>query len=141
MDSFQEMVISCFLLAPSFIHLHSVRTWATPTLILFCNCLQYRRPRFDPWVGKIPWRKKWQLTPVFLPGKSHGWRSLIGYSPWGHKEWDMTERRHVSVLGDLALIGLMKVIISSYSHSGTQEDQVCGIFFPVVSKVFLDVKI
>ena len=41
-------------------------------------------------VGKIPWRRKWQPTPVSLPGKSHGW-SLVGYSPWGHKESDMTE--------------------------------------------------
>ena len=46
---------------------------------------------FDPWVRKIPWRRKWQPTPVFSPGKSHGWRSLIGYSPWGHKELDITE--------------------------------------------------
>ena len=42
------------------------------------------------WVGKIPWRKKWQPTPVFLPGKSHGQRNLAGYSPWGITEWDMT---------------------------------------------------
>ena len=41
----------------------------------------------DPWVGKIPWRKEW---PVFLPGESHGQRSLRGYSPWGHKELDTT---------------------------------------------------
>ena len=40
---------------------------------------------FDPWVGKILYRKKWQLTPVFLPWKSHGQRNLVGYSPWGHK--------------------------------------------------------
>ena len=48
--------------------------------------LQCRRPRFDPWVGKIPWRRIWQPTPVFLPGKSHEQRSLVGYSPWGRKE-------------------------------------------------------
>ena len=48
-------------------------------------CLQRRRPGFDPWVGKIPWRRKWQPTPVFLPGESHGRRSLIGYRPWGAK--------------------------------------------------------
>ena len=53
-----------------------------------------RRPAFDPWVGKIPWRRKWQPTPVFLPGESHGQRSLVGYSPQGHKESDMTERLH-----------------------------------------------
>ena len=44
-----------------------------------------RRRRFDPWVGKTPWRRKWQPTPVFLPGESHRQRSLEGYSPWGHK--------------------------------------------------------
>ena len=48
------------------------------------------RPGFDPWVGKIPWRRAWQPTPVFLPGESHGQRSLVGYSPWDHKESDMT---------------------------------------------------
>ena len=42
---------------------------------------QHRRGRFDPWVGKIPWRRKWQPIPVFLPGKSQGQRSLEGYSP------------------------------------------------------------
>ena len=41
---------------------------------------------FDPCVGKIPWRRKWQPIPVFLPEESHGQRSLVGYSPWGHKE-------------------------------------------------------
>ena len=46
---------------------------------------------FDLWVWKIPWRRKWQPTLVFLPGKSHGQRSLEGYSPWGHKESDTTE--------------------------------------------------
>ena len=49
-----------------------------------------RRRGFDPWVRKIPWRKKWQHTPVFLPGESHGQRSLVGYGPWGPKESDMT---------------------------------------------------
>ena len=49
-------------------------------------CLQCRRPSFNPWVGKIPWRREWQPTPVFLPRELHGQRSLAGYSPWGHKE-------------------------------------------------------
>ena len=56
--------------------------------------LQCRRPGFDPWVGKIPWRRKWHPTLVLLPGKSHGRRSLIGYSPCGHKESDRTEQLH-----------------------------------------------
>ena len=50
------------------------------------SCLQCRRPGFDPWVGKIPWRREWQPTPVFLPEESHGQRSLAGYSPWDHKQ-------------------------------------------------------
>ena len=54
-------------------------------------CLQHGRPRFDPWVGKMSWRRKWQPTLVFLPGESHGQRSLVGYSPWHHKELDTTE--------------------------------------------------
>ena len=53
-----------------------------------------RKCRFDPWVGKIPRRRKWQPTPVFFPGKFHGQRSLVGYSPWGPKESDMTECLH-----------------------------------------------
>ena len=51
---------------------------------------QFRRCRLDPWVGKIPWKTAWQPTLVFLPGESHGQRSLVGYSPWGHKELNMT---------------------------------------------------
>ena len=53
-----------------------------------------RETGFDPWVRKIPWRRKRQPTPLLLPGKSHGWRILLGYSPWGRKESDMTERLH-----------------------------------------------
>ena len=47
-----------------------------------CQC---RRREFDPWVRKIPYGREWQPTPVFLPGKFHGQRSLVGYSPRGHK--------------------------------------------------------
>ena len=62
------------------------------------SCLQCRRPGFHPWVGKIPWRRKWQPTPVFLPGKSHGRQSLVGYCPWGCKESDTTERLYFTSL-------------------------------------------
>ena len=53
-----------------------------------CQC---KRHRFNPWVGKIPWRRIWQPTAVFCCGEFHGQRSLVGYSPWDHKESDMTE--------------------------------------------------
>ena len=55
------------------------------------QCRKCRRHGFGPWVGKSPWRRKWQPTPVFLPGESNGQRSLADYSPWGHKESGMTE--------------------------------------------------
>jgi len=62
------------------------------------SCLQCGRPGFDPWVGKILWRRKWQPTPVLLPGKSHGQRSVVGYSPRGRKDSDTTERLHFHFL-------------------------------------------
>ena len=56
-----------------------------------CQCKRRKRHKFDPWVGKISWKRAWQPPPVFLPGESHGQRSLVGYGPKGHKESDMTE--------------------------------------------------
>ena len=56
-----------------------------------CQCRRCKRHGFDPWVGKIPWSRKWQPTLVFLPGKFHGQRNLVGYSLWGHKESDTPE--------------------------------------------------
>ena len=57
-----------------------------------CQCRRLRRHRSDTWDGKIPWSRTWLPTPVLLPGKFRGQRSLAGYCPWGHKELDMTER-------------------------------------------------
>ena len=56
-----------------------------------CEYRRLKRHRFDPWVRKIPWSKKWQQAPVFLPEKFHGLRNLVDYSPWGHKESDTTD--------------------------------------------------
>ena len=56
-----------------------------------CQCRRHKRHRFNPWVGKVPWRRKWQPTPVFLPGESHGQKSLVDYSPYSHIELDVTE--------------------------------------------------
>ena len=55
-----------------------------------CQCIRHGRCRCDPWVGKVPWGRKWQPTPVCLPGQSQGQWSLAEYSPWGHKESDRT---------------------------------------------------
>ena len=60
-----------------------------------CQGRRRRTEGFNPWVGKIPWRRKWQPTPVFLPRVSHGQRSLAGYSSWSCKKLDTTEHAHI----------------------------------------------
>ena len=67
-------------------HLHYIRQTLPWWLRWERTYLQCRRPGFSPWVGKIPWRREWLPTPVFLPGEFHGQRNLVGYSPWGRKE-------------------------------------------------------
>ena len=64
---------------------------------------QYREHVFNPWVRKIPWRRKWQHTPVFLPWKSHGQRSLAGYSPWGYKSQVQLKRLNHQIKNTLNL--------------------------------------
>ena len=65
---------------------------------LLPNAGDVNRQGFNPWVNKVPWRSAWQPTPVFLPGESHGQRTLVGYSPQGFKESDMTEATWLSWL-------------------------------------------
>ena len=74
-----------------------------------CQCRKHKRHGFDPWVGKSPWRRKWQSTPVFLPGEFHGERSLVGYKESDTIEWLSTQQhtqsnftgaRHVSEESD-----------------------------------------
>ena len=60
-----------------------------------CQCWSFRWYEFHPWIKKIPWRRKWQSTPVFLPGESHGLRNLVVYSPLGHKE--LNTNKHACV--------------------------------------------
>ena len=62
-----------------------------------CQGRRSRRHGYDPWVGMIPWRRKWQPTPVFLPGKTQEQRSLVGYRPWGHKELVTSELLSMNV--------------------------------------------
>jgi len=67
-----------------------------------CQFRRHKKHGFDPWIRKIPWNGKWQTTAVFLPGKFHGQRNQVGYSPWGQKESDMTAwlsiHKHICVL-------------------------------------------
>ena len=78
-----------------------------------CQCRRHKRHGFDPWVGKIPWRRAWQPTPVFLPGESPWQKSLAGYNPWSHKELIMTEQIGVEMQGWIVILCL--------SFWGTEE--------------------
>ena len=62
-----------------------------------CQCRRHQRHRFHPWVGKIPWRRKWQPTPIFLPGKSHGQRSRVDYKELDTTEYAYKHTQNVSV--------------------------------------------
>ena len=81
-----------------------------------------RRLEFDPWVGKISWRRAWQPTPEFLPGESHGQRSLAGYSPWGCKELDTTEWLRIAGQGAGVSHKLMQQCPRHCVAVRTQED-------------------
>ena len=75
-----------------------------------CQCRRLKRPQYEPWIGKIPWRKAQKLNPVFLPGESHGQRSLAGYSPWGCRESNMTEAtQHAHMHANSSLKGNIEI--------------------------------
>ena len=73
-----------------------------------CQCRRLKRCRFHLWVGKIPWRRAWQPTPVFLSGESRRQRSLVGCSLWGHKKLDTTEltyqAQHVQLIDNAVAV-------------------------------------
>ena len=75
-----------------------------------CQCRRCKRLGFHPWVWKIPWRRKQQPAPVFLPGKSHEQRSLADYSPRGHKESDMTGHTHAQALGAMLRLFIQALV-------------------------------
>ena len=94
------------------------------------------RPGFYSWVGKIAWRRKWQPTPVLLPGKSHEWRSPVGHSPWGNKESDTTEQlRFLSFsLETMRLITLCWLEVHGYKLQGSPLHFECPSPFSHQSK-------
>ena len=85
-----------------------------------CQCRRHKRHQFDPWVRKIPWRKARPPTSVYFPGESHRQRGLAGYSPWGHKELDMTE----ATLHHIHSVPLLKcpLAASACQHPKTQSN-------------------
>ena len=94
------------------------------TYSVSCTMLSAYTPlvltQFNPWVSKILWRRKWQPTPVLLLGKCHGQRSMVGYSPWGLKESDMTERLH-SLTHSLTHL-MLKLKLQSFGHLMQRTD-------------------
>ena len=90
-----------------------------------CQWRRCKRHRYNPWFGKTPWSRKWHSTPVFLPGKFHRQRSLVGHSALGRKESDMTERahKHACVHGDAFHIVAMPHI--SCCRNRVPEEHLC----------------
>ena len=87
-----------------------------------CQCRRFKRHQFDPWVRKIPWRREWLHTPVFLPGESPGQRSLAGYSPQLCKELDMTEMtQHTHMLNNRFSIQTKELYTGRKSHLGLSK--------------------
>ena len=98
-----------------------------------CQCRRHKRRWFNPWVRKIPWSRKWQPTPVFLPGKSHGQRSLAG--PWGHKESDTTGQlsTHILKMCPNDEHGFVRLPISKFWSKKDQRSN--HLKYPLVSKI------
>ena len=93
-------------------------------LVKHLPAVQCRRPGFDPWVGKIRWRRARPPIPGFLLGESHGQRSLVGCSPRGHKELDSTERLMLACLSSVSAAGVL-LCAFRFVRSGVTEDH-CG---------------
>ena len=81
------------------------------------QCRRCKRSKFDPWVRKIPWRRKWLPTPVFLLRKFHGQRSLVGYGPQCHKKLNMTEQRAQCIWAQSLLLARQPGnVLSAFGH-------------------------
>ena len=89
-----------------------------------CQYRRHKRHKFDPWIRKIPWSRKWQPTPVFLPGEFHGYRSLTDYSPWGPKRaghnWVHTHR-YIFICYDWVLVMVRLLLAPSGRRLGTTK--------------------
>ena len=92
---------------------------------IYLQCRRRRRCEFDSWVGKIPWRRKWQPTPVLLPEKSQGERSLVGYDPWGHKrvrqDWSDLARAYTHTHTHTHLIAVTTLSLSVGLSDGSHD--------------------
>ena len=107
------------------------------------NCLlmqETEETRSNPWISKISWRRKWQSTPVFLPGKLHGWKILVGYTSWGCKELDTIEHRHnyfiLGCNGDIVVVQKNVLFIWLYVMFRYEMPQFVNYFQTVQEEVY-----
>ena len=105
---------SCFMAQPS----RRVTQWYFPGNTMVKNT-PAKRHVYNPWVGKIPWSRKWQSTPVFLAGKFHGERTLAGYNPWVCKESDLTEHTHTHISKDFQTSLFCFLMLANEKHHQT----------------------
>ena len=95
-----------------------------------CLC---RGCRLNPWLRKMPWRRKWHATAVFLPGKSHGQRSLVGYSPWGRKETETRLSAHTQMK---YLLNTCLFFLLLSLRTNLWQPLICSGCEPFVNRVF-----
>ena len=97
-SSSESWYLTCLYFFSQLLITYFIKQWGFPewhnSKQFTYQCRRCKRCRLDTWVGKITWSRKWQPNPVFLAGESREQRSLVGYSPWGCKESDMTEYTH-----------------------------------------------
>ena len=101
---------------------------------LACQFRRHKKLEFNPLVRNIPWRRAWQPTPVFLPGESGGKRSLVGYSPWGHEESDMTEETDMQDANMPNSLSTLKRDLTLNSKASS-----LGTYFPLgISHIYMN---
>ena len=91
------------------------------------QCSICKTPKFDPWVGKLPWRRQWQPTPAFLPGEFHGQRSLEGYSPWvANRTLSTVQEQQQTMLNDFILTSSQVALVVKNPPVNARDKRVVG---------------
>ena len=96
-----------------------------------CQCRRCKRCRFDPWVWKMPWRRAWKSTPVFLPGEPQGQRRLAAYSPWGRKELSVCTHARIHVAMYVFVLSHVRLLPGSCVRGVLQAKYWSGLPFPI----------
>ena len=104
-----------------------------------CQCKKHKRHGFYPWVVKVPQSRKWQFTLLFLSGKFRGQRSLVGYSPWGCKEWNMTDHTHTCLLQFSVILN--QGMLFKPRHQSSYKSNFCSPSFHLFPPILFEKRV